>query len=183
MPCKICKLSGHNSRTCNQTDNLEISNSPDIIVPKEKKEHKHYCYILQQTKRPEPNTNLRHPLNYIGYTVNYNRRIRQHNGIIKGGAYYTKNRGPWEFLAILHCPNWNNIRGLQTEWLLKHPNRKRKREKRFSGSLGKINSLFEVCQRIPEEEEIEIYIHPKFYDIALGISFPKNIKILTTLEF
>lgn len=178
MPCKICKQNGHNSRTCsNKTDTI----IPEIIVPivKEQIEKKHYCYVLQQV---EPKGKV--SLNYVGYTVNYNRRLRQHNGIIKGGARYTKgkDRGPWQFLAVFHCPTWNNIRGLQFEWLLKHPQRKRKVDKRFYGSLGKVNSLIEVCKRIPIEEKIEIYVHPDFFNIALGLSLTDNIKILNTLD-
>ena len=37
---------------------------------------------------------------YLGITNNSNRRIRQHNGIIKGGAKYTrmkKNNGEWKY--------------------------------------------------------------------------------------
>jgi predicted GIY-YIG superfamily endonuclease len=182
MPCGICKEIGHNSRTCSKKNDQII---PGIIAPivtkiKEPIEKKHYCYILQQVE-PKGNKSL----NYVGYTVNYNRRLRQHNGIIKGGAFYTKgkNRGPWEFLAVLHCPSWNNIMALQHEWLIKHPERRRKVDKRFYGSLGKINSLIEVCKRIPYEEKIDIYVHPNFYDLAIGLALPDNIKILETLEF
>ncbi len=37
---------------------------------------------------------------YLGITNNSNRRIRQHNGILKGGAKYTrmkKDKGSWEY--------------------------------------------------------------------------------------
>lgn len=178
MPCGICKESGHNSK---KTNPIILG----IIVPivtkmKEPIEKKHYCYILQQVE-PKGNKSL----NYVGYTVNYNRRLRQHNGDIKGGARYTKgkDRGPWEFLAVLHCPSWNNIRALQHEWLIKHPERRRKEDKRFYGSLGKVNSLTEICKRIPHEETIEIYVHKNFHEIALALILPDNIKILPTLEF
>ena len=98
---------------------------------------KYYCYILQQKDKPNS-------LNYVGYTVNYTRRLRQHNSIIKGGAIFTKNRGPWEFLAVMSCPSWNAIRAMQVEWLIKHPTRTRKTPRCFYGSLGKINSLIEI---------------------------------------
>lgn len=36
---------------------------------------------------------------YIGSTVDVKRRLRQHNGEIKGGARSTRNHGPWQ----IHC--------------------------------------------------------------------------------
>lgn len=179
MPCRICKLIGHNSRTCKQKDveNNDIidivdnNNNNDTIVSNKK----YYCYILQQI-------NKNNSLNYVGYTVNYNRRIRQHNGIIKGGAFYTKNKGPWQFLAVMTCSSWNNIRALQVEWLIKHPTRKRKRQKRFSGSPGKIESLVEIFKRIPQEEKIHIFIDPNFHKSITELNLPCNVVIFKNLN-
>ena len=159
----------NNSNNSNNNNNIIISELQDKSSIK-----KYYCYILQQI-------NVIKSLNYVGYTVNCPRRLRQHCGDIKGGAIYTKNRGPWEYLAVLHCCTWNNIRALQVEWLIKHPTRKRKRPTRFSGSVGRIKSLEEIFNRIPIEEQINIYIHPDFQTLALSLPLKKNITICHTI--
>ena len=163
----------HDSIVENENEN-ENENPPlleNVLVETFKK---YFCYILQQKDKPNS-------LNYVGYTVNYTRRLRQHNSIIKGGAIFTKKRGPWEFLAVMSCPSWNAIRAMQVEWLIKHPTRTRKTPRCFYGSLGKINSLIEIFNRIPVEEEINIYIHESFYLHAIGLNLPQNVKIYTEL--
>lgn len=183
MPCKTCGLTGHYAKTCKKKtiqmskllNVVEVENVVIENVEKKKIKTTYYCYILQQKDNPNS-------LNYIGYTVNYTRRLRQHNCIIKGGAYFTKNRGPWEFLAVMTCPSWNAIRAMQVEWLAKHPTRTRKTPRCFYGSLGRINSLIEIFNRIPAEEEISMFIHDSFYSRAMNLHLPQNVKIYAELS-
>jgi predicted GIY-YIG superfamily endonuclease len=71
----------------------------------------HYCYIL--------NDKLSHKT-YVGYTIEPTRRLRQHQGIIKGGAKYTSQRGDWEYLAIIASPEFTHNTALSFEWHVKH---------------------------------------------------------------
>jgi predicted GIY-YIG superfamily endonuclease len=58
---------------------------------------------------------------YIGITNNIERRLRQHNKIIKGGARYTsckKGEGTW--LYYLHITNLNKSKALSIEKTIKN---------------------------------------------------------------
>ena len=42
---------------------------------------------------------------YCGITTNLEKRLKQHNGEIKGGAKYTRSRGPCRFVYIKKAMN------------------------------------------------------------------------------
>lgn len=89
----------------------------------------YYCYILKN----EDNNRT-----YVGFTVDLNRRLKQHNNILKGGAKYTKISNTWTIYAyITGFPD--KINALQCEWRLKHPINKFSSS--YSGVYGRIKAL------------------------------------------
>tara|TARA_B000000477_G_C6010404_1_gene193024 strand:+ start:248 stop:652 length:405 start_codon:yes stop_codon:yes gene_type:complete len=57
---------------------------------------------------------------YVGVSNNVKKRLRAHNGEIKGGAKYTTSRGNgWKHICVIHgFPT--KIESMQFEWALKH---------------------------------------------------------------
>jgi|TARA_B100000787_G_scaffold53811_1_gene39004 predicted GIY-YIG superfamily endonuclease len=111
---------------------------------------------------------------YIGATVDLNKRIRQHNCEIKGGAMATSrevNKGEsWKYICYIeNCPSWNAA--LQCEWRWKYisrqiqktnPNQTPK-EKRLEAldkllKLDKPTSKAELYSSWPNFPNV-IYIH------------------------
>ena len=74
------------------------------------------CYCLQSSVSNRT---------YIGATVDHHRRIRQHNGVIKGGAKYTSKYRPWDAkILVKGFGTWKEA--LQFEWRWKHVRHPRK---------------------------------------------------------
>ena len=142
---------------------------------------KHFhCYLLRSL---DP----KHPLKtYIGFTTHPQRRIRQHNGILKsGGARRTKKAGrPWTFVCIIHGFQ-DKITALQFEWAWQHVHKSKtfraainnddmlaKKMKRRNGPNARLDelrvllmeclpySLFSLTVYFPEQ---------KYYDIFNGM--------------
>jgi structure-specific endonuclease subunit SLX1 len=63
-------------------------------------------------------------LTYIGATIDPDRRLRQHNGLLSGGARLTKKRpnGWYRVCHVKGFPTWNAA--LSFEWHWKHYSRK-----------------------------------------------------------
>ena len=56
-----------------------------------KKQPPYYVYWIRAAKN----------LHYIGATTRPVKRLKQHNGEMKGGAMRTNNKGPWRFHCII----------------------------------------------------------------------------------
>lgn len=93
-----------------------------------------YCYILYN------DTNNK---TYNGYTVDLTRRLRQHNGELKGGAKYTtRARVVWKYLAIVECPpEMDKKDALALEWMIRYPTRRKPRPAEFNGPKGRLKGL------------------------------------------
>lgn len=78
---------------------------------------------------------------YAGVSPDPVRRLRQHNGELKGGAKYTTSKGNgWRHLCLVS--GFNKIQALQFEWAVKHyPPRN------ASGIINRLHKLIQVLKK------------------------------------
>jgi len=106
----------------------------------ENESRKNFCYVL---------INDCDNKTYNGFTNNPCRRIRQHNGDIKGGAKFTtrsrKKDGlvprQWEYLLLVESAGMSQTKALSLEWHIKYPTCRRPRPRCYNGACGRIASL------------------------------------------
>jgi predicted GIY-YIG superfamily endonuclease len=96
-------------------------------------EEKYLCYILSSNDSSKT---------YVGITNNMDRRLRQHNGELVGGAKYTNIGRPWRISAIITGFE-NHQQVLQFEWALKYMT---KTIKRYKISENKYRKYFTPTQ-------------------------------------
>lgn len=83
---------------------------------------------------------------YVGITNDLKKRIRQHNGEIKGGAKYTKDRGPgWNYVLIVS--GLTKSSAYSFEYKVKHPLCKGY-EKRYSRIMQIYEDFYSDCEGV-----------------------------------
>ena len=81
---------------------------------------------------------------YVGATIDVDRRLRQHNGEIKGGAKATTSKeGKWRRVCYVSgFPDWSAA--LQFEWRWKQISRKIKQKKTLEKRMAALNQLLSL---------------------------------------
>jgi predicted GIY-YIG superfamily endonuclease len=133
------------------------------------------CYILKSLKNNCNRT-------YIGSTNSTCRRIRQHNREICGGAKSTLSLYPVEMFCII-TGFTNHKMTLQCEWLLKHPENKKKIISKYRGIIGRINGINYLLlnsskwKKITGDCNLTIWINESYSDLLEIKKFNSNIKV------
>jgi ribA/ribD-fused uncharacterized protein len=100
-----------------------------------------YVYLLEAQGGKET---------YIGATVDPDRRLRQHNGDLVGGARRTKGKVWNRVLYLCGFPDWRAA--LQFEWAWKHVSRKVAKGKGGKGKVGPIPNRLSALQTLLQSE-------------------------------
>ena len=105
----------------------------------------YYCYLLQSTSHPN--------YTYIGITKDTNKRLKQHNKQLKGGAKATRKFKDWNYVLYVQLNNKSSA--LRFEWFWTHnQNTKNKWIKTKSGLNNKLNRLNSIVKQF---QDIIIY--------------------------
>jgi predicted GIY-YIG superfamily endonuclease len=128
----------NNQESHHETKQVEYSEART----KAYKRHGYICYTITNHKRT-----------YVGITNLLQRRLKQHNGILKGGARATRGKGPW-FLSFYVHGFRNKSEALSFEWWMHH----KKPRFKYIGSTTK--RLYCCCQllSLPKFHHLQVKV-------------------------
>ena len=103
---------------------------------------------------------------YIGYTVNMLRRLRQHKGLLKGGAKYTSG---WSNVILVATITGfsSKIDAMRYEWYAK-----RKWTYRYKGTLN-------INENMPKRVQRRLlgFVGMRRYKLFAGMELEKNVHL------
>jgi len=100
-------------------------------------------------------------LSYVGMTNDFQRRFRQHNQEIKGGAKYTKKREQWYPICIVD--GFETMKeAMQCEWRLKRGKGGPGGRVRYLSQFIKDNHVWTSKSPMIKEQNITMYIDEDF---------------------
>ena len=150
----------------------------------------YYCYILCSLNPKYKNQT------YIGFTDEPLHRIRQHNGIIKGGAKFTSKRKPWKLMLVVsNFPN--KVLALKFEWAWQNPfkstftsealknvelpnNLSVKEKKQYYQSLEFKLKVLNILLKSRVYDKIFLYIY--MFDEVEGLEKFDNLKLVEKVD-
>lgn len=146
------KLAATNA-TKDLNNNVTVANAQDQSNFKDQSrlpmDRDYSVYLLKNTSNKRT---------YLGITNNTTRRLRQHNGELKGGARYTKafkGDGEWEY--YFKVLNLTKSEALSIERTAKNT---RKGSKGKNPMQQRLNVLLPILKKYPESNRKYFYIKP-----------------------
>jgi structure-specific endonuclease subunit SLX1 len=112
----------------------------------EHKLHRYCCYLLVSDSEERG----AHNRTYVGFTTNPWRRLRQHNGELKGaGAHRTRAFRPWRMILFVEGFR-SDVQALQFEWQWQHPRKSRalRRAAEENARSGRVVQPYGVAGRL-----------------------------------
>ena len=92
-------------------------------MPTKSSDSTYWVYVIQSLeRRVGKRGKLLAGFHYVGCTTDIKRRLRQHNGEIKGGGKYTSKHRPWVLRAV-YGPYTGRSNAMKAEYALKHSKR------------------------------------------------------------
>ena len=103
-------------------------------------------------------------LTYVGMTNDFFHRWQQHNGILSGGARYTKKKCNWYPICIIDGFK-SMSEAMQCEWRIKHNKKK--------GDINRIKYVNELLKEekwtsnspLIKDQDLKIYIKDEYKEL------------------
>jgi predicted GIY-YIG superfamily endonuclease len=149
---------------------MDVEKKADVKSQELKEFSRHMMYIL---------CNDVNNATYVGYTVDFEKRLRQHNTLLSGGAKFTTkhvlfNNVTWKPLALIQVVNedFDQRRALSFEWHCRYPNNQRPCPSKYKSPSGRLIGLGLVLNN-PKFQDLHSHVQvftKTHYDSLMNIT-------------